>query len=164
MQRGNEVLIPAGKKLVLHIPFKHTLENCIDGRDYVGVANEVRTRPDLGATVDRENESRDISGAVNCNDVSSITEVAGGSLQFGEQLRFSSKITNAAGSAERIPFNQVLPKRAVLTPEQLVSAGLITDPAAAYRFSSFTGSGATATPEAVTCPADLPSHPTHLIW
>ena len=155
MQRGNEVLIPAGKKLILRIPFKHTLENCIDGRDYVGVANEVRTTPGLGATVDRENESRDISGAVNCNDVSSITEVAGGFLQFGEQLRFSSKITNAAGSAERIPFSQVLPKRAVLTPEQLVTAGLITDPAAAYRFSCFTGSGATATPEAVTCPADL---------
>ena len=147
--------IPAGKKLVLRIPVVQTLDNCRNGFDYVSVANSVTARPAAESAAVFDMGYMRIYGAITCNDVSSITEVSASSHAFGDALSFSSKITNSSGQVDELAFSQVLPKRAVLSPEQMVRAGLISDPAEAFRFSCFVGSGANADRQPVSCPADL---------
>lgn len=149
------VTIPAGKKLVLRIPVVQTLDNCRNGYDYVSVASSVTATPAAESAASFDMKSMRNYGAITCNDVSSITEVSASSHVFGDALSFSSKITNSSGQVDELAFSQVLPKRAVLTPEQMVRAGLISDPAEAFRFSCFVGSGANADRQPVSCPADL---------
>ena len=147
--------IPAGKKLVLQIPVVMTLKNCTSGYDYVGIYSTANARAATGSKVFFAYNSAYVYGAVTCNDVSSITDSNASNFPFGDPMTFSSKITNAVGKADQLAFSQVLPKRAVLSPEQMVRAGLIGNPAEAFRFSCFVGSGANADRQPVSCPADL---------
>lgn len=152
---NKQLTIPAGKKLVLNMEITHTMIGCYQETQPFDVLSTANIQPADGSNVRFTAAYSEVRGSIFCNDISSTTTVPNQVLAFGDPLSFSSRFSNDAGQVDVLPFSQVLPQRAVLSPEQAVKAGLVTDPAKAFSFSCFTGSGANGTPQPVACPSDL---------
>lgn len=152
---SNPLSIPAGTKIVLNVEITQTMDSCYKDHAFVGVRNIAWVEQAKGSPVTVKPAHGQVDGAIFCKDVSSITTVPKQALSFGDSLSFSSRFTNDAGQVDVLPFSQMLPQRAVLSPEQAVKAGLVTNQAQTFSFSCFTGSGANGTPQPVACPSDL---------
>lgn len=159
------ITIPAGKKLVLNVEVRDDLALCIKNSPLVGISNIASAQTKIGNAFSVPAQSAPLYGAIRCNDVTSKTK--GYTLhayRLGSPISFDSIITNAAGSATNIPVSIIFPNEYVLTPQEAVDFGAITDISIGMRFDCYIGSDAFDYGSEIPCPADMVYDPvTHKI-
>ena len=162
----SDVLLPAGAKLVLKVPVKTELGQCVPNSAFVVHENVAIASPIPGSGVTFPEQSSTAFGAIVCNDAAVTISVAPagqaevGQVDAGTPIDLMVKTANSVGLLGEAGFRLQLPATGIMSPSDVAAAVAAGDLPAGSQALDFACSvkrpnGAI---ETVDCPADLAYH------